>query len=365
MATRQTSDRNATVDIAKGLGILLIAFWHSPLKEQLPTFHAVQQTFAVPLFFFLSGVLFKPEAGLLSIAHSKADSLLKPYATTLFVVAAFATWRVSLGTPNAVLKSALYATGGVMPMGFAPLWFLPALFLATLTGWAGIRAMQAARLPAPARWVAIGGVLILGASTLHGLATATQGESGDLAARIQISGWPWSLDFLPISAAWFMSGIELSGRAKRMTSTWPALLAALVAFLLVFSLAAPRMDLNMRVYSPVIATTTACALGIFITLKVSALLTRIKIAAATLTYIGSMSLFVLCFHLWLGSGFGYAIAKYGIAPQGPWRAAAVLVASVVLSLLLGWAIQRTFFLRVLFLPVRPALSDVSHTRTVQ
>ncbi len=77
------------IDIARGIAILLIAFTHSWLADHLfnETWKLVKVifSFSLPLFFFLSGVFFKPEQGLRYLVMRRGDSLLKPY----FVVLSF------------------------------------------------------------------------------------------------------------------------------------------------------------------------------------------------------------------------------------------------------------------------------------
>ncbi|MEO7862090.1 MAG: acyltransferase family protein [Nitrospirales bacterium] len=81
MATEQTGVdprgsedllRNKTVDIAKGLGILLVVFGHNwiVLHEKGELFRVIF-SFHVPLFFFLSGIFFKETTSLFSLIRSR------------------------------------------------------------------------------------------------------------------------------------------------------------------------------------------------------------------------------------------------------------------------------------------------------
>ena len=49
------------IDIAKGLGILIIVLAHNDLAGYHPTLHKFIYSFHIPLFFFLSGMFFRPE----------------------------------------------------------------------------------------------------------------------------------------------------------------------------------------------------------------------------------------------------------------------------------------------------------------
>lgn len=65
--------RNHSVDIAKGIGIILIIGLHSD-------FHAGWMVnFEMPLFFLLSGIFFKTDYNFSSCIVKKSNTLLIPY----------------------------------------------------------------------------------------------------------------------------------------------------------------------------------------------------------------------------------------------------------------------------------------------
>src|ERR1035437_8554233 len=67
-------ERNNSLDIAKGLGILLVIWGHAvcPVKAYFYTFH-------VPLFFLLSGFVFNESYSLKATFYKKIKSLLIPF----------------------------------------------------------------------------------------------------------------------------------------------------------------------------------------------------------------------------------------------------------------------------------------------
>ena len=74
------------MDIAKGIGILVIVYAHSWfVATSLVLMYPILASFVLPLFFFLSGVFFKPEQPFVEMAVRKADGLLKPFFFTLLV----------------------------------------------------------------------------------------------------------------------------------------------------------------------------------------------------------------------------------------------------------------------------------------
>lgn len=72
------------MDIAKGIGILIIVYAHGWFVASSPDLlYPILASFVLPLFFFLSGVFFKPEQAFTQMAVRKADGLLKPFFFTL------------------------------------------------------------------------------------------------------------------------------------------------------------------------------------------------------------------------------------------------------------------------------------------
>ena len=74
------------IDIAKGIGILLVVLAHNDLEAYAPFLHKVIYSFHMPLFFFLSGMFFRPETPFWQLIRKRFDSLLKPYFFTLFFI---------------------------------------------------------------------------------------------------------------------------------------------------------------------------------------------------------------------------------------------------------------------------------------
>ena len=72
----QDNQRINWIDMAKGYGIIAVFIGHMVQNSALGLF---VYSFHLPLFFFLSGYLFKPEADFVSFLKKKARSILLPY----------------------------------------------------------------------------------------------------------------------------------------------------------------------------------------------------------------------------------------------------------------------------------------------
>lgn len=88
--------RNATVDLARGIGIILIALGHNRLvlQDQGEAFRVIY-SFHLPLFFFLTGLYLRDTDRLAASVMTRFDSLLKPYFVVL-LTAALLRWAVLL-----------------------------------------------------------------------------------------------------------------------------------------------------------------------------------------------------------------------------------------------------------------------------
>lgn len=123
MDSLQKAERNAQVDIAKGLGICFVIIGHliqygHPLFRWIFGFH-------MPLFFFLSGYVFKCDLENLKKTIIKiVISLIVPYYLVFIVgvilSAVIPSWRPNLTNKNFFIQ-AFYHT---QPLALGQVWFL-------------------------------------------------------------------------------------------------------------------------------------------------------------------------------------------------------------------------------------------------
>ena len=123
--------RDQSLDICKGIGIFLMVFDHVGWGSFV---HTYIQSFHMPLFFIVSGYLWKNE-DLLSLVKKRFKTLMVPYAVfaaaflLLRMIPALSGGHSFLNSLKAVL---LYPTD-IDNMPVAPaLWFLPCMFTASI-----------------------------------------------------------------------------------------------------------------------------------------------------------------------------------------------------------------------------------------
>jgi len=130
--------RNPTIDVAKGLGILLVVFGHT--DDIIPDQARLVYSFHIPLFFILSGTVFDEEKYLaMPFARFVGRKLRQLYVPVLAMAAACGVLSVAVGDTVGVREFAMKFIASIYGMASAErtfrcgtLWFLPCLLLVHL-----------------------------------------------------------------------------------------------------------------------------------------------------------------------------------------------------------------------------------------
>lgn len=345
--------RNTTIDIARGIGIILVVLGHNwmVLQNKGELFRVIY-SFHLPLFFFLSGVLLKDSAPLRPFALSRADALLKPYFVVLVLLGvahmlAPRVFPVTATTPLAYFSGVLYATTATI--AWTPLWFLPHLFVASLVSMAILRATGA--LKNRTAWIFLIACALLTAGIVW-MDSFWQIDTAQLhfMGLERLPGLPWSLDLTFFSTACMLAGFLLRKTVMAMHLSPLGLLVATLAFALLHGYFDETIDLNLRAYGDPLICTLQAALGIYIVLCASSLLQRYAAFRHSLSYIGSASLFILLFH-YTAQGRTFLVLSH-ISDNRYLLGAASLAAGLLLPLLILELVRRQRHLSALLLPLR-------------
>ena len=81
------------VDIARGIGIILVVIGHNDFSLIAPFAHKLIYSFHMPMFFFISGMFFKPDLPFLNFLKNRFHRVLKPFLAILVLIF-FATLSV-------------------------------------------------------------------------------------------------------------------------------------------------------------------------------------------------------------------------------------------------------------------------------
>lgn len=297
--------RDATIDVAKGLGIVLVVLGHNVAFADTAA-QRVLGSFRMPLFLFMAGLFLKP--GIARFLGDRAQGLLQPYLVVALGTAGLFWLRSALLADHdaAMLGSiaASKAAGLLYGVGTTldnfPLWFLPALLVAQLVALLVIAA-GALRQPAVAAAVLLG--LMAVGLWVMGLHTAPVDVTFGPVHLRQVIGLPWSLDLALVAGAFVAAGhvcrpLVLGFRPAAV----PLIACGLIFVALHVCFADPVagfrtfLDLNTRqsAASPVVIALAVT--GIYLALTTAWLLARTRWPATALSACGRASLFILLFH---------------------------------------------------------------------
>ncbi len=288
-------DRDATIDIAKGIGIFLVAAGHSEAWASMGAkwIGTAIFSFHMPLFFFLSGCFLPIRKSFLTVTGRRATGLLLPYITIIpLYILDHNEWNRLLEW----LSRMAWGTGQAIAWPWTPNWFLPHLFLATLAAWGIARAWERLRIPNWA-WPFLLGCLLLVGRRILKWEDAASWELWD--RKLGVLGLPWGIDILPFSLVFLLAAALWRKYGSCWTSrlwSFPLLLAAAVLLYWKFGWS---VNLNMRTYDHLAGSTLQAALGILATLSLSSLLARTSVPRTILESLGRASLWVLMFHTWI------------------------------------------------------------------
>lgn len=350
--------RIAWIDSARGWCMLAIVIGHMYLPwNEHPAVFDLLYAFHVPAFFLLSGLTFRAEAvSWPTFLTRRARGLLIPYV--LWALVSFAVFQVlgslaaaSLGRrgPSHVRHSLLGVLVANPSQGWMdwnkPLWFLPALFLASVVGYVAVRWRHAG--PVDLLWV-------------------------ELLLSVPVSWWfqthpsimvPWSADRAAVLLPFFLLGIVLRRqltaapvRGRLARGAAGVLLLALTAWL---TRTLPEIDYVTEQYASPGSFAVVTLLGVAGVLLVS--------QAATwswVQWVGRESLGVLVMHKFVIITLQVALARFlPLTSASGWDSLTVTVLGGLVTLICAAVSSRLGLLAPWTLGRRRCPASASATAT--
>jgi len=291
-------DRLRHVDIAKGIAIILVVLVHNRLvMHDRGKLFNILSSFLLPLFFFLSGIFFKPTEPFKRILIRRADSLLKPYYVTLLMLGA-AYFLIRNERLWEYLFGVLYGNGATIK--WVPLWFLPHLYLITLYSWCFLaitRLDQCGYLPKLLWLLGLFSIGFVVRDFFWNMPVKINGETLRLFGRdFLLPGLPFSLDLVFLTAIYFLLGHFV--KQKMLGFTWnPKLFwMALITFSLTHYGSDATIDYNERLFDNLALSTAQALLGIYMVLSLSAFIVNFNFLSRLLSRMAEATLLILIFH---------------------------------------------------------------------
>ena len=338
--------RIASIDVAKGISIILVAFHHSKLTEYLTDLDASLALFRMPLFFFLSGVFFKPSIPPKEFFLKKTDALLKPYFFTLFLL-----FFLSLlfEKPDIVkdVVGIIYGNGDTIK--WVPLWFLTHLWGIFVVSYVLLRYT---RLRDRGNSLKIMIIFLLFFTGSYLLGIFWQLSVSAFGVSYVMPGLPFSMDFVFLSMAFFVSGYFLNHKVKVFTPNAIFMLVALLMYFLIAEYTQAQVVLNSRVYNEPILATLAAYSGIYVALSVSHYMCKNVLLTKAFTMFGAGSLFILIFHSFV-CGKIYWVLFYELKyPSQLFCGIVSFAGSITIPLLMKKLIWKSSVLRLCYFPLQ-------------
>jgi len=286
-------ERLQWVDVAKGIGILIVIIGHelqhvksSPVSFILDDVVAIIYAFHIPLFFFLSGVLLNHSASFKQFTVKKLSRLLLPYFVSclIFSIVSFLSYLIFKNPVSFSWFQCLYAcafgthdiliqTTGVKL--FAILWFLPALFCASLIGYCIITAINKNTL--------MGSILFL--------VIVSCGYSCSL-LHLQL---PWSLDIAMVSQIFVIPGYYFIKNGPKINPV--AAILALLVFAIAFHFnGVPVIVVAKAIYNNLFLFWVAAISGVMVVIYISQLIIKSPAVEKPFIFFGNNTLVIFCFH---------------------------------------------------------------------
>ena len=289
------SNRIEYLDIAKGIGILLVVLGHNDFEVISPFVQRLIYSFHMPLFFFLSGYFLNTSVSFFEFFKKRFNSLLKPFFFTIFLIYFTSVSFEKMGFNTAITRivKSLYGSGHYLD--WVQLWFLPHLFAVSLYAFLFIVLVGRLRN----RWLTWGILFMTLAIAIPFLYAFYPFPLSILGKDYELWGLPFSIDLVLATGFFFILGHEVRQVATEKTfdNRW-ILIATGGIVLLLNILFAYEIDFNIRLYQSFVVNTVEAILGI---LFVLALARQIELhttrLADLLKYLGNISLIILLFHV--------------------------------------------------------------------
>ena len=342
--------RNITIDVAKGLCILATVMAHNAAGyRDNPITHIVLRC-TLAAFFILSGIFISLDQNWRQFIKSKADSLLKPYlVASLFLglVLVGNQWLtgVSLMNPVRYLTRILYGSGPSIT--WAPLWYLPSLFVALVSSFGLLRLMTRWSLTPKAMLSVALALLVLGSFFIDVFWNPL--SRGLLYPYVRgMPGLPWSIDLLPLTTGFLVAGYVLRQKLKNMQ--FNPLMSLIVGGIYAACLIGfdAKVDLYNRLLSHTVISLVQLGLSSYLVLQVAVLMAHAPRAAQALAYLGRNSIIILGAHYFIQWQL-FAALKGTVSFTA--NCAISYAAAIAFSVLMIELVNRTAVLRFLLLPI--------------
>jgi fucose 4-O-acetylase-like acetyltransferase len=306
------------IDCIKGGGIVLVAAAHIVLYGTLS--RDLIHVFHMPLFFFLSGYLFRPNPDSYGYFHKKARHLLVPYCAFLSLLSMPIMVKMLLAGKGPAQLLIQLAGGQGIGGTMAVFWFVTCLFFT-----------QQIMNFLLARW----GNRLVATIVFSGLLL------GYVNLRYPAFWLPLNLNVVPAAMPYFFAGYlakEVALKGKIILLAWIGTAVALAMVLLGLHV---EQDMKHTIYGIPFVSLALALCNIFAFMHFSAYLARVKVIGPVCASIGRYSMGIMFLHMPI------AVAMRTVSPAGDETVR--FIVAVSLSYAISVAMNRFALTRSIFL----------------
>ncbi|MBR0412369.1 MAG: acyltransferase family protein [Eubacterium sp.] len=191
----QTKNRIDWIDLARGVGVLLVIFGHT----KIPYFAAyLSYAFHIPLFFMISGICFKVnDVSFFDFLVKKIKTIIIPYIFCSFIILINLTLNDTLanGFSSAVLIDNCKKL--IVQRHYQTVWFLACLFICEILAYFILK------------YIKIKPIVLGVAVLLFGISFLYSKYYGDIAL-------PWAIDLVPATLPFLLIGYTFKDYLKTL-----------------------------------------------------------------------------------------------------------------------------------------------------
>jgi fucose 4-O-acetylase-like acetyltransferase len=252
----------------------LVVIAHNPFIDT-PASHIYRIIFLfhMPLFYYLSGLVYNYQTISVNFIKKKAKGLLLPYFSTLFfwLIAKLCVAQISGKQFQASydIKTFIYSSGPRLGE-WVVLWFLTSLFVTqiffTKIDSALLKKMKYIIL----RLLFMMMLLLLGIVIMRALWLSKPGFLSAVEFFKQgIPGLPWSLDLMLLTVFYYYLGVESKNGLFQALNSKSVFILSSVSFFGLYCLFNERLDLNFRLYENYLINSLEAVTGIMMVISLS------------------------------------------------------------------------------------------------
>lgn len=314
-----SSKRIEGIDIAKGLGIILVVLGHQIdyFHADIPGAYQYIYLFHVPLFFFLSGLFIRETEGLWSCIKKKFFRLYIPYLLVnvlFFFWEMLRAWKMGAAYDGDLGWRDLWlACAGLWPvpsMLSRPSWFILILFRITII-YKLVQILTGNRK-----------LIMLAISVVIGVVGAVYAPKAYMLGQTMVA--------LPFLSLGHICGVELVEN-KKIFGSWQSIVGILLALPLLYIISLHQQtNIAVNVYDNAALMFAGALLGIMAVLWVSKLLERLSRTTKVLTFIGRNTMSILLWHMIIMKVL-FTLAEYAGWERHPLTYIVAFAAAIVVS----------------------------------